>query len=207
AVESGDPTQIRHTFGAPRGTVRALLALCVAGSAYWLIANPDLRPSMEKLPDELLSALLIIISYYFADRAAASGARQEGPSPLWLPQGTVRAMLVVGFLAAVGWLIYQQVRVDPAAFNFWALPGAAMIVNIGAFLGGRLGKAIIKGFHNQGKSSLAHVIDDIKAVVAIIAAVGVVLVFCVPQIGLPQEWKLKFSELLPSIITFYFGTK
>ena len=207
----GDPTQLRHTFGAPRGTVRAILALSVAGSAYWLIANPALRMAHTaggKLPEQLFSALLIVIGFYFADRAAQqkNAEKPTGPQPLWLPAGSVRALLVLGYLASVGWLVYQALVADPNA-DLMAQPGAAAILNIGMFLGGRLGRLILKNFHSTGKSRLAHVIDDIKGVVALLAGAAVVILFCFPQVPVPTEWRGWFDQAMPALISFYFGTK
>src|SRR5262245_2735760 len=96
----------RPPLGLPRGSIRGFLALCVAGTAYWLIAHPA-RLADGALPAYLGATLPLALAYYFAHRSSGYGdgpgglARRSAP-PLWLPQGTVRTLLVLGFVAAVG---------------------------------------------------------------------------------------------------------
>lgn len=188
--------QMRPTLGMPRGSVRALLALCVAGCAYWLIARN------QAVPHDLLAALMIVLGYYFADRAAQHDpAADPGPHPLWLPKGSIRALLIVGFAGAVGYLVYRQ-RPD----NFFALAMSPVILNIGSFMLGRLGKSIIKGFFNRGKTKTASVIGDVKGLVGIAAGVGTVLVYGVPDV-VPLDLRARFVELFPALISFYFGSR
>lgn len=189
-------TETRDTFGAPRGSVRAILALCVAGSSFWLLSQNT------PLPDDLIGSLLLVFGYYFADRAHVPAAQPvlKRP-PLWLPAGAVRALLIIGFVAALSWL-YWNTSAHPVQ-----KPVFAAVITLAAFVTGRTMKYLLTRFLAAGKTKATNIIGDAKGAVSILAGAGVVAVFCFPELPLPDEWRVRFSDSLPSIISFYFGTR
>ena len=196
----------RHTFGMPRGSVRAMLALCVAGSAYWLIANPELLkgpPYDGSFPPTLLSCLMLVLGYYFADRAWGGGEPADGRPPLWLPQGSVRALLILGFVAAVVVLV----RSLPSAAEVFGMPIVGVIIQLFAFLLGRFGKRGVVAVRRKGRKASVRRFEDVKGAIAIAAGLGAVVVFCVPDLPMPPGIREEFERVFPSIVVFYFGSR
>src|SRR5688500_15009365 len=92
-----------HAFGLPGGSIRALLAVAVfAGIWAWLWRRPD-----EAVPVSLQNLMFIIMGHYFAARAKKESGPDAGPPPLFLPKGTVRLILIGGFIAVAAALFYR----------------------------------------------------------------------------------------------------
>jgi hypothetical protein len=199
----------RHTLGMPRGSVRALLALCIAASTYWLIANPELQARFNNtIPEQLLGALMLVLGYYFADRAGgqrADGvpAARIGPAPLWLPSGSVRFLIVVGLIAAIVGLATKTADTE----TFFGLPIIGALIQIIAFLLGRLGRLLLARVRADGRNKTATIIADVKGLIALAAGAGCVVLFCFPDVPIPDDVRLKFDEIFPSLVSFYFGTR
>src|ERR1700712_3201186 len=86
-----------HALGMPAGSVRAVLAVMIFATVWGLLA---FDPSRE-VPDYLRDLLFVIMGHYFATRKksahdADDGKSEAGPPPLFLPNGTVRLVLVAG---------------------------------------------------------------------------------------------------------------
>ncbi len=92
----------RQPLGLPEGSVRALLALMVFGTIWALLVLHEDKPA--PIPLHLYYLMFLILGSYFAARRhhqAAAGVRHA--HPLHLPRGTLRFLMIVGFIAAVGW--------------------------------------------------------------------------------------------------------
>ncbi|MFO0619245.1 MAG: hypothetical protein U0414_42045 [Polyangiaceae bacterium] len=198
-------TKIRHPLRLPRGSVRALLALCVAGTTYWLVAHPSLLVG-DALPPYLVGALPIVLAYYFAQRASgadpASPAR-AGSRPLWLPGGTVRVLLAVGFFVAAGFYLFGV-----GVSNVTQSKLAPFLFEVGIFLAGQLSRAVLERL-TKGKPPAPWrvLFDDVKALVALLAAAGLVLVHTLPETALPESVRGVFAKVFPLVISFYFGAR
>ncbi len=206
APASAIPPQ-RQPLGLPAGSIRALLALCIAGSVYYMLARPELLGRFGyELPAELLIAFMLVVGYYFSQRSGKQDdAKQTGKAPLGLPVGTIRAALVVGFVVSVGFVAYHSA----SANDFFENPAFPVMVTVGAFLVGRLAKFIIKSIVRGGKTRIGVIWGDVMGLVGIGAGVGRILVYCVPTLTaqLPPEAVKQFHELFPSLIVFYYGNR
>src|SRR5688572_16208118 len=171
-----------HALGLPGGSVRAILAVAVCGAIWaWLWLRPE-----REVPRYLQDLMFIIMGHYFASRArsggaAAAGAPQdeEGPPPLFLPRGTVRLLMVAGFLAVAGLLIYQRrlwvadgsgglPRLNPA--------GVPLPLAIGFLVGVVLGRVRQWLAQRRGGRPLPRVVEDVRAVVSLAAAAALLLI-------------------------------
>jgi len=198
--------RVRHPLSLPRGSVRAILALCVAGSAYWLIANPELLrglPYEGDFPDTLMSSLMLVLGYYFADRARGEPTGPGEPPPLWMPRGTVRWALVFGFAAAVVALAWSL----DSFGEVLRLPVLAVVLQVFAFLVGRAAKRIILRFRRKGYKDSIRRFEDIKGVVALASGLGAVIVFCVTDLPISPGVREEVERLFPTIVAFYFGSR
>src|SRR5205814_4470984 len=111
------------------GSVRAMLALIIFGGIWaWLALRP-----MSEVPPYLQNLMFIIMGHYFAARSRSGS--DGSPPPLYLPRGTVRTMLVIGFFAVTGLLFYhQQMYSRDGGFHF-SHSGVTLILVAGFLLG------------------------------------------------------------------------
>ncbi len=197
-------------FGLPPGSVRAVLALIVSATIWALLA---FRPAVE-VPDSLRDLLFIILGHYFASRKRSSGDVASGPPPLWLPKGTIRLLLFAGF-GGVAVLLARQGRLSTPSVN----PGVVTLMLVaGFFLGvvaARLGEWLKEKGHRVPRP-----IEDLRAFVAVAAAVGLMLLVFNREFGwlIPRHpelfdgsrWTLGRygpEHLCSAIIGFYFGSR
>src|SRR5438309_1871855 len=200
----------RYALGLPAGSVRALLAtLIFAGLWAWLL----LRSEVE-VPDYLQNLLFIIMGHYFAVRHEAQREEDAGPPPLFLPTGSVRLILIGGFIA-VAVALFRQDRLWLAdAEGTQIHHGVLTLILVGGFL---LGVGIARLWALFSKSaSLPRWLEDLRALVSLAAAVLLILlvfgVIEVPDWG-PLHHVRQFgggngvNSILAAIVGFYFGSR
>jgi hypothetical protein len=195
---------VRHPLGLPPGSVRAVLALMIAGLFWLLMALPDEFP--EKVP-LFLYVLLGLIMLFFGSHGHTIGHHITGHSPLYLPRGVLRAVLLLGTAALLGWLYYAHpdrlaTRLTPDANQLVRWPGLL----ISAFGGFAVGYVIRKGpwRHSVG-------FQDILATLSLLAMLGLVgetvlVVFINPAL----ENRLDLSTweaILTAVVAFYYGAR
>jgi hypothetical protein len=212
-----------HALGLPGGSVRALLAVAVCAAIWaWLWLRPE-----RDVPRYLQDLMFIIMGHYFASRARAGrgsggddSAEEVGPPPLFLPRGTVRLVLVAGFLAVAGMLVYHH-RMwvsDPAGNRPRLNPaGVTLLLAIGFLVGVVLGKVRQWWADRRKGRPLPRVVEDIRAIVSLAAAAALLLIvfgLWSPEKGSPaiEEAKRFFAnshieEVLAAIVGFYFGSR
>ena len=130
ASQSRPPLDWRrlHALGLPSGSVRALLAILIFAAAWVLLI---LKPSQE-VPDYLRDLLFIIMGHYFAARRVADRGPDAGPPPLYLPNGSVRFVIVIGCVAVAG-VLFRRGQLTTLKEN----QGVVTLLLIGGFLSGR----------------------------------------------------------------------
>ncbi len=195
-----------YAFGWPAGSVRAAMALIVFVTIWGLMV---LRPDVD-VPEYLRDLLFIILGHYFAARARVGSGEEPGPAPLFLPRGSVRLLLIAGFVVTAA-LLYRQERLmafkqNPAVVT--------LLLAFGFLLGVVLRQAAAK---LTGERRLPRWVEDARAVVSLAAAffLGV----WVWDLYLPQSphWGLTRFDLglgpigLPhvasAVVGFYFGSR
>jgi hypothetical protein len=182
-----------NALGLPAGSVRALLALIIFGGIwFWIWRSPD-----REVPPFLRDLMFIIMGHYFAARRAKN---VDGPSPLYLPKGSIRLMLFAGFaVVALAVLNRDGFRVNEA----WVT-----LTLVGGFMLGVATNALL------GRRRLPRVVEDVRAIVSLAAGVAlIVLIFDLWRP--PAEWtqfqrylvKYKVEDVLAAVVGFYFGSK
>ena len=121
------PAPPRHALGLPAGSVRAILAFAVL-AMLWVIA---LRPLIRgqalaefQLPVEfvyLQIVMVLILAHFFAAHGGSIGPHTGGRSPLGLPRGSVRFLLLAGYLGLAVYLFRTQPKYE--------VPGQRAIVD------------------------------------------------------------------------------
>src|SRR5438105_974020 len=98
----------RHALNLPAGSVRAIHVLAIVG----LVCAIILIPGSHTIPPYLIYLLFMMLGHYFAAHGVTIATRDDpSPSPLYLPGGTIRMLIIVALVACIGWRLY----VDPAA--------------------------------------------------------------------------------------------
>jgi len=206
------PVKPRHPLGLPAGSVRALLTLMVLGTLWALLAMP---PEKEiHVPLYLPYLTFLVIGSYFGTRS--SSRREEGESPpLYLPRGSIRFLIILGFAAVIGWNIYQNPdflkRLTPTVEDLTEQPLLPVVI-FGAFFVGVIVSALAH-MVLAGPLGLPAWYQDIQAWVSLLAVLGLgadVIYLLVIMPGLDPESALKlrhWQTILSGIVAFYFGAR
>jgi hypothetical protein len=211
------PPRARHPLGLPAGSVRALLILMVMGTIWTLLLMPAERN--VTVPIYLYYLLFLTTGAYFASRSRPSdgvtGAHE--PPPLYLPRGSVRTLIILGFAVVLGAAIYKDrsgffhrplLSADELKHATLLLP----VVMIGAFLLGIVTN-VISGKLLAGPYGLPAWYQDVQAWVSVLAVLGLgaqVILELVVFANMPPEERPHLPQLqliLSAIIAFYFGAR
>ncbi|MBI1917471.1 MAG: hypothetical protein HYS12_22455 [Planctomycetes bacterium] len=194
----------RHALGLPAGSIRALLGLGVLGLLWGLALKFP-----HKLPLSfiyLLFLMLLILAHYFAAHGKSVGHVKER-SALGLPRGSIRFLLMAGFLG----LAYYLYRTDtafevPASGPFFFL--IALLLS-GFFVGYLLTSLI--AFLGGGR--LPAWFQDVQAWFALLGLLGLVIlvmVYVIINPSLAEGSRINVDQLeafLAAIVGFYFGAR
>lgn len=195
----------RPPLGIPKGSVRALTAISIFGSLMAaLILN-------RKIPETTFWYLWMVnyavLGYYFANRQNQNTTEPNNkesinaaPSPLNLPRGSVRLILILTFLGTCGYFGYKWYNNNQ---TFWNDRAFFPMLSLAGFFLGRLLNALFQQ-KKQSPSKLIRILKDAKAIAVLLCATAVILTiplsFQIPQ----QEQVLRSSFLF---IFFYFGSR
>ncbi len=197
----------RHALGLPAGSIRAAHILVIAALTGALILNP--RRDIA-IPAYLIYLLFLILGHFFAAHGTTIASRDSGhPSPLHLPAGTVRLLIILILGGSIGWKMYQNP--DGLREQFTAsLDGLKdqpylPILILGAFFAGVMLRSIV------GRANPPQWLQDFEAWVSLIALVGLgvaVVIHLIVAVSLEQDLRLPTWEaILGAIIAFYFGER
>lgn len=196
---------LRHPLGLPPGSVRSVLALMIAGLFCALIAMPE---GNEIPVPPFLYFLLALVLLFFGSHGHTIGRNVgDGRTPLGLPHGAVRALILIGIAAVLGWLYWakpdqfvERLTPDRGRLAEWPM---LVLTCVGAFAVGyiiRLGP----WRHTPG-------FQDTLATLSLVAMLGlvaetIIVVFINPN--LLQKLDLKVWEaVLTGAVAFYFGAR
>jgi hypothetical protein len=204
----------RHALGLPAGSVRALLAFAVLG-LLWLIAlHPGFGQKSplinEKLPTVfiyLLILMVLILASFFSAHGGTIGTHISTRSPLGLPRGSVRFLLLAGYLG----LAYYLYRIQPE----FAVPQMGsfvllLLILLSAFFIGHVVTGFMRFTHG---GVLPAWFQDFEAWLALVAmlALGVILVvqlFINPGLNVEKKLDLPHVEAgLAGLVGLYFGAR
>lgn len=203
----------RHALGLPAGSIRALLALSVLG-LLWLLALQPLpghgQPLGEiRLPTvfmDLQILMILILAHFFASHGHSIRAGGVGASPLHLPRGSVRFVLLAGYLALAVFLYRMQPKFEYPSTSALVL----LLVLVSGFFLGHLLTGLVRLFAG---GVLPYWFQDVQAWVALLAVVcmGVILIiqmFINTTVPLEQQIDLPIVEaILAALVGFYFGAR
>jgi hypothetical protein len=203
----------RHALGLPAGSVRALLALGVLG-LMWGVAlrqqSGETPPLGKKLPLAfvyLQFLMVLILAHFFAAHGSTIGRRVSNWSPLGLPRGSVRLILLAGYLGLAAFLYRTQPKLEfPDSGPF--------VVMVGLLITGFFAGHVLTGIMRVlGRGRLPDWFVDFQAWVALVSLFGLgalVLIHVFINPTVPEGVKIDIPTLesiLGALVGFYFGAR
>jgi hypothetical protein len=203
----------RHALGLPAGSIRALLALSVLGLLWAIVLRyqygatplPDVKLPLQFIYLQFL--MVLILAHFFASHGSTIGPRVSRRSPLGLPRGSVRLLLLAGYLGLAAFLFKMEPEVEfPSSGSFILLVG---LLISGFFLGHLLTGLMRVLGHGQ----LPDWFVDFEAWVALLAVFGLgalLIVHVIINPSLPETIKLQlptWEAALAAVVGFYFGAR
>lgn len=219
---------IRHPLGLPAGSVRALLTFMILGTIWALLLIPAEKGEAAKVPLYLSYLMFLVIGSYFGARGSAPNVKGQRESPpLYLPRGTIRFLIIFGFLGAFGYAFYRdnslfsRLKFDvPTVDQQSNLPLEQKLlpfIILGAYM---LGSVIstMAGWVLMGEEGMPAWYQDIQAWIAVLAVLaltgGVIYQLIIfptisPEKAVDLKEKLNFpwQSILSGIVAFYFGAR
>src|SRR6516164_1808953 len=132
----------RHPLGLPPGSVRGVLSLLITIQFWVLLILPD--SAKVPVPINLYLLMSLVIIFFVSHGKSIASRAEPTPSPLNLPGGILRLIIIGGTIALVAYLWTNHPerltdRLKPAAEQvaFWP-------AKVGAYVGGFLVGFIFK---------------------------------------------------------------
>lgn len=199
----------RQPLGLPAGSVRALLTLLIVGLIWALMLLPDEKDI--HIPVYLYYLMFLILGHFFAAHGhSIAGPTTGEASPLKLPRGTLRVILILGFLAVLGYRYYVHRDVE-ALFKLreplLQQPYLPLVIIGGFFLGVFLNRVVIQSV------GITPSFQDILAWIALLATLGLaaeVVIQLIINPSLDPDQRLhphSWHVVLSAITSFYFGLR
>jgi len=199
---------MRPPLGLPKGSVRAILTLSVGFTTIFMILFAP------EIPTSLGNVFIVSITFYFSTRASVYLISDElkeqlketdkGPPPLYLPPFSVRIILSMIVLTAIGLIILNNQEIPIFMITVF-------VTIIGYVLGILAKNIIIKIFPPKpGENRIKEFITHLQAGVVVLIVVGICILNIISTIDfLPLgEAPLKYTnQILELTIGYYFGSR
>jgi hypothetical protein len=197
----------RHALGMPAGSVRAILTLLVVGMiCILLLVSPADKPI--HIPAYLLYLLFLGLGHFFA---AHGSSIPKGETPLYLPSGLIR-LLIIGMLVATvayklsGGYDLLQKQLEGSVQSITEQPFLPVIIVGGFFLGVVVHILV-------GRQNTPYWFEDVEAWVALVAVFGLAvdaMITLVINPSLQESDPLDAYGLegfVAAAVAFYFGAR
>jgi len=194
------PADDRHPLGLPAGSIRAILSIGIAGAFLLYLSHP--KATHVPLYLHFLTFGLFL---FFASHGRTIGTGTH--SPLYMPKGTLRFLIVAGIVGIVGWQLWQdpqevikRMRPRESELDSWAILFASSAG--GFFLGWLIA-------HGPWRNAPAF--QDILAWIALVALILMLIEalwkgFVDPN-GIKLENRYVWESILIGTVSLYFGTR
>ena len=164
----------------------------------------------EKIPVAyvyLQYVMILILAHYFAahGNSISAGQSPEG-SPLGLPHGSVRFLLLAGFVGLVAYLFYHPRAVE-------APPEAPLVLPLVLVSGFFLGYLVSRAVRAVARGGTPFWFQDIEAWVALLAMLGLGVILMVRVFinrDLAEDMRLDLTHVetgVAAVVGFYFGAR
>jgi hypothetical protein len=207
------PVPPRHALGMPAGSIRSILAFGVL-AVLWLVVLVPPGPRESALNKQVSLAfvylqflMVLILGHFFTAHGTTIGSAVSSRSPLGLPTGTVRFLLLVGYVG-LAFYVYKTPR--PFELPETGPIGIWLLVMLSAFF---VGHMVTRFMHWLYGAVLPAAFQDIQAWFALVSllGLGILLMFrLIVNPNLPDENQVQLDYLeaiLAGLVGFYFGAR
>lgn len=203
------PPVRRHALGLPAGSIRAAHVLVIVGITCALILNP--RDIAIDIPAYLIYLLFLILGHFYAAHGTSIASRDSGqPSPLYLPGGTIRFLVIAALGATIGWKLSQnpdalQQQFERSLEGLKEQPYLPVVIVAAFFVG-----VVLRGI--VGRTNPPQWLQDFEAWISLLALVGlgiagVLHLIVTASLEIPLLSLPKWEGILGAVIAFYFGER
>jgi hypothetical protein len=203
------PPPPRHALGLPAGSIRALLTLIIVGIVCALLLMPGREGQPIPIQPYLIYLLFLSLGHFFAAHGstiAPAGAGQ--PSPLHLPAGFIRLLIVVVLVATVGWKLAtaRDALLAQIAASVALLPEEPympIVILAGFFVG-----VVFRWITGGDRSYWAQDVQAWFALIAILVLAVAALIHLVINPSLEADLHLPdWDGFVAAVVAFYFGER
>ncbi len=208
AAPASAPAAKRHALKLPAGSVRAIHVIGIVG----LVCGIILIPGGRTIPPYLIYLLFIMIGHFFAAHGVTIATRDDpAPSPLYLPGGVVRLLIVIALVGCVGWKLYSAHDALVAQFRksldeLGDQPILPLVIMGGFFLG-ILVRIVTRRF------APGPAFHDLEAWVSLIALLAIFVAGMIHLVVDPSgKWEERlylpmWESFVGGVVAFYFGER
>jgi hypothetical protein len=195
----------RHPLGLPQGSVRAALSLTIVG-LFWLLlllpADKDVQ-----IPLHLYFLLGLVLLFFASHGRSIAPPGTTHRSPLGLPRGSIRGIILIGTVAVVAWCI----RSDQELLIARLTPTAGQLPQWPYLLGALLGGYFVGWIIRLGPWKDLYWFQDLQAWVSLIAIIllgAEIALRLFVRPNMDQEIDLPlYEKILVAVVAFYFGVR
>jgi hypothetical protein len=218
------PPEPRHALGLPAGSVRALLALGVLGYLWALLfvitrGDASLGASLNEEVAHNLRAqrdlafvyfniiMVLILAHFFAAHGSTIGHTVSKRSPLGLPAGSIRLILLGGYLGLAYYLYVTKPKFDIANTGPLVL---LITVLLSCFVVGYVVTLVVRALSPGGVPAW---FQDVQAWVALLGLVVLCILVLMRIVINPSMEGGKQVDLdnvevaLAGLVGLYFGAR
>ena len=200
-----NPPVTPRPLGLPPGSVRGMLSLMIMAMAWLLLMLPD--SSSVTMPLNLYCLLPLVLLFFFSHGKSIAESSDVTPSPLHLPGGTLRLLILGGTIAVIAYLYFNHPdrlhdRLKPTAEQLKLWPTL-----MGAIVGGLIVGYLFQyfPFHDHWFMQALQAWLAILTMFIMLAEV-VIQAFIAPQLA--QEINMaNWQWLVTFLAAFYFGSR
>lgn len=202
------PAGKRHALKLPAGSVRAIHVLAIVG----LICAILLIPGNKTIPPYLIYLMFLMLGHYFASHGVTIATRDDPePSPLYLPGGTVRFLILAALIGCVGWKLYDDqaglVKQFRESLDKLGDEPYLPLIILGGFIAGVIVRMVIVRI---GPSAA---FQDFEAWISLVSLLLIVIAAMIhlvvdPSLGWEERLYLPtWESFVGGVIAFYFGER
>jgi hypothetical protein len=200
---------MRHALGLPAGSVRAMLTLIIVGIVCALLLMPGRGGQPNPIRPYLVYLLFLSLGHFFAAHGNTIAERgQDHPSPLHLPPGFIRVLIVAALAATIGWKLatdrdglLAQITVSVALLQ--QEPYLPIIILAGFFVG-----VVFRWITGGERSYWAQDVQAWFSLIATLVLAVAALIHLVVQPSLEEELHLPtWDGIVAAVVAFYFGER
>jgi hypothetical protein len=214
-MSTATPQYQRHALGWPAGSIRALLAVGVLAYLWILALAPGehgekllgQRKEVSQAFIYLQFLMVLILAHFFAAHGKTIGAHVSQRSPLGMPTGSVRFLLLAGYLGLAYFLYstkpeFQMPETGPVLL--------LLAVLLSAFVLGHWLTGVMRAL---GGGVVPAWFQDVQAWFALMGLLllGIVMIVrLVINTSLPFEKQVHpetMEAILAGVVGFYFGAR